>query len=73
MYEKIGRCDGVADLHGYGIVKIDGQEDSTASFIRCGLVVQDKPRCIEADQLKAAEKASKSRASDHDSISPETE
>ncbi|CCM06612.1 uncharacterized protein FIBRA_08891 [Fibroporia radiculosa] len=50
LLEMIGDCEGVAQLHSYCSVTIDGQTDTTHSLIRRDLVVADTPRSIETNQ-----------------------
>lgn len=55
FYHKIGRAPGVATMHSYGIVRIDGEIDKVSSRIRRLLSVHAKPRCINAAQRKLRE------------------
>ncbi|KAF7975932.1 hypothetical protein HWV62_8209 [Athelia sp. TMB] len=49
FYERIGACDGVAELHSYCVVQVDGEADTT-SAIRRGLEAQGPPRDIVRQQ-----------------------
>ncbi|KAF7978562.1 hypothetical protein HWV62_45486 [Athelia sp. TMB] len=49
FYERIGACDGVAELHSYCVVRVDGEADTT-SAIRRGLEAQGPPREIVRQQ-----------------------
>jgi hypothetical protein len=50
LYAQIGACGGVAKIYSYGIVQIDGQDDTTAKLIRCKLESNGPPRRIDAIQ-----------------------
>ena len=50
LYAKIGPCQGVAEMHSYGVVQIDGKNDTTASLIRRDLPHKGPPRAIDAVQ-----------------------
>lgn len=50
LYAQIGACEGVAKMHSYGIVQIDGQDDTTTKLIRCKLESNGPPRQIDAIQ-----------------------
>ena len=52
FYHKIGRVPGIAVMHSYGVVHVDGEADTVASRIRRNLSVHDKPRCINLAQRK---------------------
>ena len=45
LYTKIGPCEGVAEMHSYSVVQIDGENDTTASLIRRDLPHKGPPRC----------------------------
>ncbi|KAF7975925.1 hypothetical protein HWV62_8195 [Athelia sp. TMB] len=49
FYERIGACDGVAELDSYCAVQVDGEADTT-SAIRGGLEAQGPPRDIVRQQ-----------------------
>ncbi|KAH9932175.1 uncharacterized protein B0H18DRAFT_1137044 [Fomitopsis serialis] len=50
FYMQIGRVPGVAAMRSYGVVRVDGQEDTVMSRIRRGLQVHARPRCIDMSQ-----------------------
>jgi len=50
LYAKIGPCEGVAKMHSYGVVQIEGENDTTASLIRRDLPHKGPPRAIDAVQ-----------------------
>ena len=50
LYAKIGPCEGVAEMHSYGVVQIDGEKDTTSSLIRRNLLHKGSPRAIDAVQ-----------------------
>ena len=50
LYARIGPCEGVAKMHSYGIVQIDGEDDTTIELIRRKLKHQGAPRKIDAIQ-----------------------
>lgn len=61
-------------MHAYGVVKIDGMNDSTASLIRRNLVVQEEPRSMEVDQVQAEKaRATKASKSHEETFFPEAE
>ena len=47
FYRCIGRVDGVAALHSFSMVRINGEDDKVESRIRRGLYVKGRPRCID--------------------------
>ncbi|KAF7978565.1 hypothetical protein HWV62_45492 [Athelia sp. TMB] len=59
LYERIGACDGVAELYSYCIVQVDGKADTT-SAIRGGVAAKGPPRDIAIQQSsKNANQSSK--------------
>lgn len=50
FYQRIGRVDGVAVLHSFSMVRINGEDDKVESRIRRGLYVKGRPRCIDLAQ-----------------------
>lgn len=52
LYARIGHCDGVAELHSFGVVQVDGKDDTT-SAIRHNLAANGPPRMIDAKQTGA--------------------
>jgi hypothetical protein len=50
LYADIGCCEGVAKMYSYGVVQVDGKDDTTADLIRCGLQPEGAPRRIDASQ-----------------------
>ena len=44
---RIGRVNGVAVLHSFSMVRINGEDDKIESRIRRGLYVKGRPRCID--------------------------
>ncbi|TFY59109.1 hypothetical protein EVJ58_g5990 [Rhodofomes roseus] len=50
FYEHIGCVPGVATMRSYGVVYVDGKEDTVMSRIRRGVQVCAKPRYINASQ-----------------------
>ena len=38
LYAKIGPCEGVAEMHSYTVVQIDGEDDTTARLIQRNLL-----------------------------------
>lgn len=52
FYKRIGRAPGIATMHSYGVVHVDGQADIVASRIRRGLSVHAQPRSINEVQRK---------------------
>jgi hypothetical protein len=50
LYAKIGLCEGVAQMHSYGVVQIGGEKDTTSSLIRRDLLHKGSPRAIDAVQ-----------------------
>ncbi|KAF7975929.1 hypothetical protein HWV62_8203 [Athelia sp. TMB] len=49
LYERIGVCDGVAELYSYCIVQVDGKADTTLA-IRGGVEAKGPPRNITIQQ-----------------------
>ncbi|THH11573.1 hypothetical protein EW146_g7997 [Bondarzewia mesenterica] len=50
MYALIGEQEGVAKMHSYGVVKVDGEDDSTFTLIRRQLRPADRPRHVDMYQ-----------------------
>jgi hypothetical protein len=50
LYAKIGPCEGVAEMHSYSVVQIDGENDTTAGLVRHGLPHECPPRAIDTVQ-----------------------
>lgn len=50
FYRRLANVNGIAKMHGYGPVRIEGDIDSTATLIRRGLVAQGRNVLIEAKQ-----------------------
>ena len=51
LYAKIGPCQGVAEMHSYSVVQIDGKNDTTTtSLIRRDLPDKGPPRAMDAVQ-----------------------
>jgi hypothetical protein len=50
LYAKIGPCEGVAEMHSYGVVQIDSENDTTSNLTRCNFLHKGPPRAIDAVQ-----------------------
>ncbi|THH13566.1 hypothetical protein EW146_g6674 [Bondarzewia mesenterica] len=50
MYALIGEQEGVAKMHSYGVVKVDGEDDSTFTLIRRQLRPAGRPRHVDMYQ-----------------------
>ena len=53
FYQRIGPIPGVAAMHSYGVVYVEGEADTVASRARRDLSVHAKPRIINGETTQA--------------------